>query len=106
MGCPEVHEDWVVSALITFVESQLGVFERVNPVLFDKPVERALVHTYEARAVRTVQWRTPPMWYGPWTHEFGVAEDVCNWPVHRHVEVTANEVNIKQFHARVEALKK
>ena len=70
-GRPEVHEDWVVSALIRFIKSQLGVFERVNPVVFDKPVERAL-----ARAVRIVQWRTPraPKWYGPWTHEFGVAE--------------------------------
>ena len=30
----------------------------------------------------------------------------ANWSFHRHVEVTANEVNIKQFHVRVEALKK
>ena len=59
MGRPEVHEDWVVSALITFIESQLSVLERVNPVVFDKPVERALGHTDETRAVRIVQCESP-----------------------------------------------
>ena len=106
MGRPEVHEDWVVSALITFIESQLSVFEHVSPVVFDKAVERALGQTYETRAVRIVQWRTSraPKWYCPWTHEFGIAEDVGNWTSHRQVEVTANKVNVKHFRVCVEAL--
>ena len=62
-----MHKDWVVGTFVSLIESQLNVFERGNPVLFDKPVERALVHTCEARAIRIVQWRTPraPKWYGP-----------------------------------------
>ena len=86
----------------------MGIFERVNAVVLDKPVERALGHTYEARAVCGVQWQTPrsPKWYWPWTHEFSVAEDVSNWTPHRQVEVTADKVNVKHFHVCVEALEK
>ena len=38
-----------------------------------------------------------------WCHEFGIAENVRRWPFHRHVEVTAHEVDVKQLHVRVDA---
>ena len=41
-----MHKDWVEGTFVSLVESQLNVFERVDPVFFfDKSVERALGHT-------------------------------------------------------------
>ena len=37
IGRPEMHEDWVVCALVTLGEAQLVVGECVNPMFVDAP---------------------------------------------------------------------
>ena len=102
-----MHKDWVVYASVSLIEAQLVVGERVDPMLVDEPVEWSSWHAQEFCTIHIVPFRASgsPERRRSWCHEFGIAEHVRHWPFHRHVEVTAHEVDVKQLHVRVETLK-
>ena len=93
IGRPEMHEDHVVC---TFVPLGEPTGECVDPMFVDVPAERSTWHAREPSAVRIGPFdaTSTPQRRRTKCHELGVVKHGGR-PVHCHVEVAANEVDVE-----------
>ena len=98
VGCPMVHEVWVVCALVTLGEAQLVVGEFVDaPVGMGAGACREIL----CSQCHPLGATSAPQRCRPWSHEFGVPEHVSKGAFGSHVEVTAHKVDVRLLHVRV-----
>ena len=102
IGRPEMHEDHVVCTFVLFGEP---TGECVDPMFVDVPAERSTWHALEPSAVRIGPFdaTSTPQRRRNICHELGVVKHGGR-PVHCHVDVATNEVDVESHHVRVQSL--